>query len=364
MKIDDLRIIEHTNTQVRCLPIITQMLRVINSRSMPIPILKTLMYKWSEEQMSKSEFYKNHNGILSKNENNKIKNTTALLYYLELCENIGLVTRINEVVKCSKFGLLFLILDKDFKDQSNFSTFEKVFYLYFLLFKDADNIILIMNRIKDIPMNQVQIRNIYEVDLKKRLLSKLKISDFHTQNQIQDKYRKVEFEWKNAKEYAKHIIPPRLEWLVDIGLCTINDSRKYVLSETGKKLNDFFYTIPETSFNDINEEWLNNRFILITSEIFLQKKKNHYEKGLFPNELISNAFNVLDNDGIRRVSAHPFFIYIMIQGFFKYKIPITWNNIVELVKKPFEHYKFDIRKAGRINESYFTMSLNLNDEEK
>ena len=364
MKIDDLRIIEHTNTQVRCLPIITQILSVINNRSMPLSILKTLMYKWSEEQMHKSDFYKNHNGILSKNENNKIKNTTALSYYLELCENIGLITRINEVVKCSKFGLLFLMLDKDFKDQSDFSTFEKVFFLYFLLFKDADNIILIMNRIKDSPMNQVQIRNIYEVDLKKRLLSKLKISDFHTQNRIQDKYRKVEFEWKNAKEYAKHIIPPRLEWLVDIGLCRINDSRKYVLSENGKKLQDFFYTIPETDFNDINEEWLNNRFILIIYEIFLPLKKASLEKELFPHELIADAFKVLDSDGIRRVSAHPFFIYIMIQGFFKFKMPITWNNIIESIKEPYEQYKFDIREAGRINESYFTMYLNLHDEEK
>jgi len=368
MIIDELRIIEHTNTQVRFLPIISQILRTIGSRSSSLNILESVLLKWSIEQERNSTEYKNHNGILSNNE----KPTTAFQYYIELMMNFGFITKINEVVRNSKYGILFLTLDKLNFDRNFFSQIEKMFFFFFIIQKDADNIIMLLQMIKenDGIADQTLLRANYESYLKKRLQLKANNSHSFSQNAVLDKLRKVEYEWQNAKEYSKHIIPPRMEWLVDIGILKKNETKRikrFEFTEFGIRFYNSLEFVDDSELKDVNYIWLEDKLVYEFQYLFKNENLindfnslDEYSKNNFLGEILPLAYKELDNDGLRRVSGLPFYLFIMIIGLSKYKISVPFSSLKARLTQSFStnEYTFSFREASRINESYLTVSIN------
>ena len=368
MTIDELRIIEHTNTQIRYLPIISQILRTIGGKSMSTTILKTILDKWSIEQERKSSLYRNHNGILTNNE----KPTTAFPYYIELMLNLGLLSKINDVVRNSKYGILFLTLEKFNTENLSLSQIEKFFYLFFILLKDADNVILILQIINENNgvADYKYLREQYEIYLKQRLKLKAINSSSYSQLAISNKLRKVEFVWQNAKEYSKHIIPPRIEWLIDIGILQEVDnkkSKKFEFSDLGKKFYNSLEFIDDSKTKDINDLWLLDQFVYVFQ--FLCKKNNKItdfntldeaSKIEFLSEIIPVAYKELDTDGMRRISGLPFYIFVMIIGVVQYNLSISFSSLKSKLLQSFttHQFTFAFRESSRINESYLTVSIN------
>lgn len=368
MTIDELRIIEHTNTQVRYLPIVSQILHTVGNRSISLTILKNLLIRWSVVQERESSFYKNHNGILTNNETP----TTAFSYYIELMQNFGLLTKINEVVRNSKYGDLFLILKKFDTVKSDFSDIEKLFFMYFILLKDADNIILILQIIFD--NNKIADNNRlskqYEIYLKERLKIKANKASSFSQNSIIEKLRRVEYVWQHAEEYSKHIIPPRIEWLIDLGILVQTNKNKrstFGFTIVGMEVYNSFDFIDDSKIKDISDFWLVNKFIyefqfLATRSIHPKDfcKLDEISINDFLNDILPIAYRELDKDGLRRISGLPFYLFIMIIGLVKYNLLISFSALKSKLSQSFstKEYTFAYRDSTRINESYLTVSIN------
>ncbi len=359
--------IEHTNTQVRYLPIISQIIRTIGNRSSTLSMLKNVLNKWSIEQERKSTDYKNHNGILTNNE----KPTTAFPFYIELMMNLGLITKINEVVRNSKFGILFLTLEKFDTNKDVFSDVEKLFYLFFVLSKDADNIILILQEIQDNggEANNKYLREQYETYLKRRLKMKAINANPFSQVTISDKLRRVEYIWQNAEEYSKHIIPPRIEWMLDFGLLKYNNNRikTFEFTELGKSFYNSLESMDNSNIKDINDFWLSDKFISVFQSLCKNKTQivdfdnlDEASSNQFLSKILPVAFKELDNDGLKRISGLPFYVFTMIVGLVKYNLAISFSALKSKLEKSFSthEYTFAFRQATRINESYLTVSVN------
>jgi len=330
-------------------------------------MLKNVLTKWSIEQERNSLYYKNHNGILTNNE----KPTTAFIYYIELMMNLGLLTKINEVVRNSKFGILFLTLTKFDTQKDNYSEIEKFFYLFFILLKDADNIILILQEIYENggEADNKYLREQYETYLKQRLKLKAINSSSFSQVTISDKLRKVEYVWQNAKEYSKHIIPPRIEWLIDLGLLRYNNNRikTFEFTDLGMSFYNSLEFIESSQTKDINDLWLSDKFIyefqyICKDRIHLKDFNTLDEENTnqFLSEILPIAFKELDTDGLKRISGLPFYVFIMIVGIVKYNLAISFSALKSKLYKSFstKEYTFAFRQATRINESYLTVSIN------
>jgi hypothetical protein len=343
-------------------------LRTIGNRSSSITILRDVLNKWSIEQEKKSPFYRDHNGILT----NDGKSTTAFPYYIELMINLGFLSKINEVVRASKYGTLFLTLDKFSNSTSFFSDTEKLFYLFFLLQKDADNIILILTMIDENngSADNTFLRSQYEDYLKQRLKIKANHSKSFSQIAITDKLRQVEHVWQNAKEYSKHIIPPRIEWMVDIGLLKEDNSKRlksFEFSGIGRAFFNSLEFIDDTNLKDINDIWLMDKFIHQFHDLIGEENEiNNFDLldfnsvNNFLGEILPLAYKELDTDGVRRLSAYPFYVYIMIFGLLKYNLAISFSSLKAKLSQSFstEEYTFAFREASRVNESYLTVSIN------
>jgi hypothetical protein len=367
MIVDELRLIEHTNTQVRLLSIVSQILKTIGSLSYSLSVLEEVMIKWSVEQEFSSLFYKNHNGKLT----NEGKPTTAFIYYIELMINLGLVTRISNVIRCSKYGNLFLTLMKYNNSSAEFSGLEKLFFIFFILYKDADNILLIFQMIKNNGgvADSTSLRNHYEGYLKERLKIKAMKANAISQIAIIDKLRKIENVWKNARGYSKHIIPPRLEWLLDIGFLYLIESKKvnnFVLTEIGTNFYNSLEVIDNSDIPDIDDVWLIDTFIYKLNNLYLGnelakdfKSLNSKEINSILGELLPTAYRELDIDGLKRISALPFYIFTMSVGLIKHNVAISFSSLKELLGQSFsiKEYTFAFRDAKRINESYITISI-------
>jgi hypothetical protein len=370
MQTDELRIIEHTNTQVRFLAIMSQILKSVGNRSVPLSILRDTLKEWSVRQEHESAFYRNHNGILTNNG----RETTAFSYYIELLINFGFLTRITEVVRTSKFGTLFNTFTEFFDSKSQLANFEKLFYLYFILYKDADNIIIIFQTIIDnqgIATNK-ELRERYEDYLKVRLKVKGTNAKPHSQFSIAEKLRKVQYIWQNAKEYSKHIIPPRIEWLIDLGLIeeiVISGKKSFKLKDLAINFYNSLDRIDDSNVKDITDSWLLDEFInkfhpLVArdTEALSFDRLNEDSKISHLNEILPIAYKALDSDGIRRISALPFYIFVMIISIINNGIILSFGSLKEKLLQSYStrDFTFAFRDASRINESYFTISINHN----
>lgn len=324
--------------------------------------------RWSVLQERESSFYKTHNGILTNNE----KPTTAFPYYIELMQNLGLLTKINEVVRNSKYGILFLTLEKFSTCKNDFSDIEKLFFMFFVLLKDADNIILILQIIFD--NNGFADNNLlsqqYETYLKKRLKTKASYASAFSQHSIIEKLRRVEYVWQHVVEYSKHIIPPRIEWLIDLGLLIQIDKNRvktFEFTNLGLNIYNSFDFIDDSKTKDINDLWLVDRFIYEFQFLFEKSippndfcKLDESSINDFLNDILPIAYKELDTDGLRRISGLPFYLFIMIIGIVKYNFLISFSSLKSKLSQSFstKEYTFAFREATRINESYLTVSIN------
>lgn len=370
MQSDELRIIEHTNTQVRFLSILSQILKIVGNRSIPLSILKETLKEWSIKQEHESEFYRNHNGILT---NNGIE-TTAFQYYIELLINFGFLTRITEVVRASKFGTLFNTFDKTLDTKSQLGDVEKLFYLFFILYKDADNIILILQKIIDNngAATNKELRESYENYLKHRLKVKSVNAKPYSQISIAEKLRKVEYIWQNAEQYSKHIIPPRIEWLIDIGLISekiTKGKKSFALTDLSQNFYNSIDYIDESNIKDITDSWLLNNFIYQFNSIVVNETEakdfdalDENSKANYLNEILPISYKALDSDGLRRISTLPFYLFMMITSIVRFRIIISFESLKEILIQSYstKDFIFAFRDASRINESYLTVSINQN----
>lgn len=356
-----INIIENFKAQIRYLPLLGQILRTIGNNTVSVILLEQKLQKWSCEKIKTSEFYKNHNGILTHKTNNKP--TTAFKFYIDFLRELKLIIKTNDFVRCSKYGFVFNALDSELGSNNDFPEFEKVFYLFYLFNNDADALLLILDYIEeqDNPIHQNIIAKNYNQLLKIRLEHKyLKTNS----PEIRDKYLALIKPKKDSQTISKRIIPPRIEWFNDLGI--IKETKKDTFSLT-KQGNEFYNAIPKhdiklNKMSEINNEWINNNFFQSISHLFIGKQFEKINEQKF-NSLLGKYFLLsyekLNTDSVARISTLPTLIFSCVMLFVKENCIADFNTLKNTLKTGIEtnDKSFFLREAARINESYILLKL-------
>lgn len=364
-EVDGFRFVTQLNTQVRTLVTLSQMVKIIGSKQLPIPILQNTLQSWSAKEEEKSSTYKNHRGKITKNNG---KPTTAFKPYLQFITSLGLITTVGNFVTCSRTGkLLNQFANYPKQTDSQLNTAEKLFYLINLFNYDADALILTLELLQDFehPVSQKKILEKFEVKLKERLLLKQKYATGPTKLDIQERYKRVHYEWKKTLNYAKHIIPPRLEWLEDLNI-TKQQKKGYQLTAKGQRFYKTLFTLANSNSQDINQTWLQTKAMAAFSTLVLPTTNLIYWTDLSITEqnnlltpILPKAFALFDSEGAWRASFNATAWFVIINLSSKQNVIIEQQDLETALKSSIiiNEKKFSVRSAARANEKYITMNL-------
>jgi hypothetical protein len=365
--IDGLRFISRLNTQVRTLVTVSQIVKILGTKSLPKQFLREALQKWSAQEENVSIEYKNHRGKVTKGNG---KPTTAFNHYLDFSVSLKVITAQNHIIMNSRLGrLLSKLASEDKEIESQLNEAEKFFYLINLFHDDADALLLTLELLEsyDIPVPQKSLLDIFEEQLKQRLLLKQKYAHEQLQAVIHNKYQEIEYTWKNAKSYAKHIIPPRLEWLKDLGILTQTKEKSwYQLTELGK---DFYTSLPmlnDSKKRDVNERWFKKNAMASFAPLVLSKcplifwhELDSEQQHEFLAPVLKNAFRLLDVEVIRRISLYPSLLLMSISIASKNNVIVEFQELEDKLKQgvTIENKMFSARPSARMNEGYITLNI-------
>lgn len=366
--VDGFRFIASLNTQVRILSIVSQIAKIIGSKQLPKQFLKSSLIKWSVSEEQKSPEYKNHRGKITENG----KPTAAFEHYIEFASSLGLVSIHGDILMLTRLGLLLhRFLNQSKEIESQLSNKEKYFYLMTLFRNDADALLLTIDLLTQGSefLEQERLLEMFEAKLKERLLIKQKYANERVQSIIRERYRVVEYEWKNAKSYSRHIIPPRLEWMADLGMLRRTKNRGvtyYQLTNRGQELYDSCLTLPDSNLYDINENWLRTKSMksfapMINDDKILKtwSELNKTKRLDILKPYLEQVFDYFNYDGAMRISSYYALLYIIINIAVDQGILVEFQDLEEELKNSIlvGNRKYSIRLAPRVNEGYITINL-------
>ncbi len=365
---DDIRIIPSINTQVRCIPILIELLLNIGDRLVYLETLKTYMISWGEDMEATSPFYMSHKGKIGNRE------SKAFEYYVNFLVSINFVIKDGDFVKCSQYGTLFLLIfDRNKKNLDiELTNNESLFWFFWLLIRDSDIILTLIEFLyhKKIPISDSEIRKSFDIYFNERLTYKNRNvgvnSILGVNDKMGDQFRLLFKKSKENNDYAyKHFIPPRLEWLCDLDLLIKGKDKKYCLTEKGCKLYELLPSLETLLVKDINQNWIDNYIFMALIKVFENKKeRNNFntlslseqkEKIGYYLELVSKKFIDYRSS---RIPSYPSLLFVTFSLIFEpnnYFINIS--NLESIFSEDFiyNNKQYILRKSPRINESYITI---------
>lgn len=362
--LDTLRELRKTNTQVRQLHILSLIVKKIGKRRVPLEIIKKKVFDWSNRIQYENKDYIKLNGRLT---NNNVP-TSAFSKYILFAEELGLITTLGGGVANTRLGLLLnvFLLEKNELDY-NLIESEKLFFLFILLSKDSNYIILAASIVfEENTINQNDIQNKFKEALILRYKSLQNISKGKTISDISERLRIVSHEWKNAKSYSEHIIIPRLEWLKDLGVIKIQkDSSKTTYTLTDKGV-DFMYRL--LNYNNllyINQNWLlDNSFKAFsmlhgTNQYVLWNELSPDLKTTLVGPILHDSYQKFSEGKALRIATFPTLLYTTINLIINKNVVVEFKELLEMLSNNLKYYKYTyhLKSAARENEGYISIII-------
>ena len=149
--------------------------------------------------------------------------TQSLKNYTEAAKSLGLIHQEKERLYPSYLLIILQNLNKNLntealKNQYNLHEVEKIFFLYTIIKYDADIFLCVYKMLclepeLNLTKYQKKFQSYYIEYLEKKLRD-----DSNKNNQaIFEVYQRVN-NWQKPKRYSESIVPPRLNWCIDLGL--------------------------------------------------------------------------------------------------------------------------------------------------
>lgn len=366
-QVDGFRFINNLNTTSRQLAVCSEIVKQLGVKQLPKELLSKLLCDWSTK-LETDEDYKNSKGKVTQDG----KETSALKYYIDLADFLGLITHINNFYTNTRLAYILLYLINTDKEPIKFGKLtdtQKIFYLFQLFRIDGDGIIFLLNTFKKDPIGQLKLQQIFKEEFNDRLLLKKDLATDIVKRQISEKYRAINFIWKKPEKYSEHLLIPRCEWLKSLGLVEISkrgNNTIYSLSPEGSLLFDKLPVCNEAgSLRDIDESWIHNDFFEVVNEIYFDSKKiriDKLDKSNVENTIgtaIEKAVTVVKTSSSFRIPIFDTIFFICIELMINNNIVVCFSDIFELFKNGFSYNgkEYFLRDTGRINEGYITTRL-------
>jgi hypothetical protein len=365
------RAIEGTNTKTRRLAYFSVIILTLQREGLSEHILLDKLIVWSQRHKADLNNYHVQTGEITSTRKN-----SAGAHYLELAMKAGLIVPIAGMYRTSRIGLMVMALLKKYHPKANpffLNRAEQIFYLYHLLKIDADMLLTVVDcilRNEGSSLNQLQ--QLFRESFLTRLNDKgLYSQDELLAHQLRDRQHEVANEWKRPERYTEHIVPPRLNWLLDLHLLNKDMFRlhRFVPTEEGRQ---FFYYLPclgKSNFRDVTEQWLDLEFWDSISRTLLKdmlptswSRVNEETKYNTAKLLLAEAFAVFRSSFAPTISLTQAVLYLCVRFLLEYGITVSPSELRAWFSTSpvLDHHRYEVRLSPRENESYLLMK----DEEK
>lgn len=357
--------IEATNTKTRRLAYVQALVTILKTGNFSEAQLRERIVRWSNENVDSLRGYWVPTGEITSTRQN-----SAGSRYIDLAVSLGLIASISGVYRYTRVGIVLLTLLERTQAYS-VNTFQlalcsRLFFAYLLLQKDADFFLLVSEFLlmQERP-SLAQMQREFKDRLIERLNLKIAMSpDERTRRAMIDRRREVD-NWKKPERYAEHLIPPRLNWMLDLLFLdtTKFPQHVYSLTRTGAS---FLKSVPTLNafVRDIDSNWIDNDFWR-TTPILTENTNSRiwFELELKEQlELVDNllriAYKSFRITNVPRISLYQTQIFICI-SLAEMGVVITprefsdWLNMNQFVG----NVRYEVRQSPRENESYIVVRI-------
>lgn len=363
------RAISAPSSLARRLKYLSQILQFVGERPLNKDVLVVKLRDWSNIHTNDLENYKYNTGAAHSIEKKRMNSLAS--NYLDLTVKFGLLSQISNVYQLTRIGrvLLSLLNNKPNRDLNLFSLHEdeRIFYIYQILQQDADILLTVVNMVQFLE-NPTH-KNLQQ-DFQQTFLDRLKAkisasSQEHITRRLYDRQVEIMTEWKNPKSYAAYIVPPRLHWLLDLGLLDTTKEKSsfiYQLTEVGQNLMKIFPKLGNSNIPDVTDSWFNTQFFseispLIIPETSFQQWQEVDDK---VRQKACAKYLSIAFDKFRRTSSIPKIsltqgtMYLCMCFVTELHLLTNLDELTQWFQKPriLENYKYEARISARENESY------------
>lgn len=363
------RALESTNTRTRRLAYLSALLRILHRESISERTILGRLTKWSQQ----------HRGDLARywvqaGEVTSLRSNSAGMRYLQLGVRMHCITPIAELYRTTRIGLvLFSLLTIYGQNENPFllTPAERLFYAHRILDVDSDLLLAVMDAIATQgPVALSQLQRTFRQILLARIDGKIEAaSDEAFLRQLGRRRATIANDWKRPQRYAEHLVPPRVNWLLDLGYLEPEPFRahRYVLTPAAEDLLAALPRIPGTDLHDVSGQWLGSRYwtTMATTTLTGQNAPRHWsalderERETAIGELLHSAFRTFQYTPIPKISLTPAAMYLCIRLILDHGIATspddlrTWFTSSPILNER----RYEIRVAPRENESYLLASI-------
>ena len=362
------RAISAPSSIVRRLRYLSQILRLVGERPLNKDILVAKLSDWSNTHTSNLENYKDNTGTIHSME--KKGGTLLSANYLDLTVKFGLLSKISNVYQLTRIGrvLLTLLDDKPNKELNSFclNQDEQIFYIYQILQQDADTLLTTLNMLQSLENPSLKnLQKSFQQAFLNRLKAKISTSSQeYITHQLHDRQIEVMTKWKKPESYAAYIVPPRLHWLLDLGLLDLRKEKNsfiYELTDVAQKLIETFPKLKDSNIPDVPDSWFNTDFfpkvcplIIPDSEFRQWQDIDDKVRQKVCEKYIPDAFNKFRKTNIPKISLTQGMMYLCIRFVTESHVLTNIGELIEWFQKPriLKNYEYEARISARENESY------------
>ncbi len=290
------------------------------------------------------------------------KNGISAKPYIEMAIDIELLNKINNILYVGKSLKVYQALKNDYSNSSNIfelATFDKMYFLECILrydyfyFSNLLDLIYIEGKV-----TYSKIVSEFQSKLIKSLEEYKKQNQYSFQGYKSPTYntdRKVVSKldiilnrirkWEKAEVYLEHLIMPRLNWMLDFGIISFDNSKnEYNIEKIGDNLFRHLCI-----WNDINTEKI------ISPSKFLDNFMIHLFDDCFNNNIVSNP------DDIKSILDR---IYNHIENSFEIFKTLAPNRVTASQAANYTKYKLYIDDKIKVGYSFILNKLSEKEQDK
>ena len=357
--------ITEINTLVRRLGYVSEILRLLEHKTLSESVLYAQLEKWSLNHEQDLMNYANQQGFIK-----ATRGQAAPKRYVNLAVSLGLVGRIAGAYRVTRFGKTLLPFLHRVPAQNPFelTKAERCAYLYWLLLKDSDQLLTVIRMLVEKgsqPLSDLQ--NAFPAFYLQQLQERMLTAEEHVARDILE-VRNRRAHWEElSKRSIENIVPPRIHWLADLGLASIasDAKRQSRLTKMGAQFSRFLPKIQERQAFHTSPVWLREQFFGIAGQMFVGAADRQWtdiqklEKKELLCKITSQALRTLRSTPTPRISLYPALIYmaflLMTRNGIAANLEELQADLYTFSEEPDTQYA--VRFSHRENESYLIFFL-------
>ena len=348
------------NVLVRRLGYVSAILRLLEHKTLSESVLYTRLERWSLDHELDLMAHPNQQGFIK-----ATPEQTGPKRYTNLAVSLGLVGRIVGACRVTRFGKTLLPFLHQAPDQNPFelTCAEQCAYLYWLLIKDSDQLLTIIRMLVEGGSQSLSdLQNAFRTFYLQQLQARMLTAEEHIARNILAVRNRVAHWNEGTRRSMENIVPPRIHWLADLGLVSIesDEKRQAGLTEIGVQFSQSLPKIQAMPVFHTSPVWLRNQFFGVAGQIFsgtVDRKWTEVQKlerKELLNKLTFRALETLRSTPIPKISLYPALIYMTLLLIVDNRISANLEELhtdLDMFSKD-PDTRYEVRFSHRENEAY------------